>query len=219
MNQMIWRIFMSDGFRWFLLLTVMNLNFIAYYQDPTRYTLANQCYFGTPCKWFDYVAGMNTFTLDVVAFIGLWYTISPLWLRNSLPEYWFIPFIILGYGIITQITIDSPVVENNKDILDAPPKYLWPQTWRIVLYTIIMIIDILVFTQMYLDFGVNDYRKNFKVFDLMIRSRFGGFIQGNYTQFIFAWVGLGGVIIDILALYYVLVFNSCTYNLPTSWNF
>lgn len=210
---------MSHGFRWFLLLSVMFLNFVAYYQDPTRYTIAKKCYLGTPCKWFDYVAGMTTFTLDVVAFIGLWYTITPSWLRDPLPEFWYLPFIILGYGIITQITIDSPVVENDPDLLSSPPKYLWPQTWRIALYATIMLIDITVFCQLYLDMGVHDYRKNFKVFDLIIGGRFGGFIEGNYIQFIFAWVGLGGVLVDILALYFVIVFNSCTYNLPVSWNF
>lgn len=210
---------MSHGFRWFLLFSVMFLNFVAYYQDPTRYTMANECYLGTPCRWFDYVAGMVTFTLDVVAFIGLWYTIAPNWLKNSLPEFWYLPFIVLGYGVITQITIDSPVVENNEDLLSSPPKYLWPQTWRIVLYTTIMLIDIIVFSQIYLDMGVHDYRKNFKVFDLLIRGRFGGFVEGNYIQFLFAWVGLGGVLVDILALYFVVTFNACTYNLPVSWNF
>ena len=72
---------------------------------------------------------------------------------------------------------------------------------------------------MYIDFGANDYSKSFKVFDYLIKNRFGGFIQGNYIQFLFAWVGLGGVVVDILALYFTATFNSCKYNLPISWNY
>ena len=163
-------IFMSNGFCWFLFFSVMILNFVAYYQDPTRYTMKTQCYFNTPCKWFSYVAGMAAFTMDVLTFIGLWYTISPLWMRNNMPDYWYIPFIVLGYAIISQITIDSPVYQDNKDALSSPPKYLWPQKWRVVLYAIIMILDICIFTQMYIDSGINDYSKNFRIFDFLVRG-------------------------------------------------
>lgn len=212
-------IFFSHGFRWFLFISVLILNFIAYYQDPTRYTIKRVCYFNSPCKWFNYVAGIGTFTMDVLTFIGLWYTITPLWLRNFMPEFWYLPFIIMGYAIISQITIDSPVVEENEDLLNKPPPYLWPHNWRIVLYSIILLIDTTVFVQMYIDNGINDYTKNFKVFDFMITNRFGGWGQGNYIQFLFGWIGLCGVFIDLAALYYVVIYNSCNYDLPISWNY
>lgn len=217
--SLIWHIFMSHGFRWFMFFSVMILNFIAYYQDPTRYTMKPQCYFRTPCKWFTYVAGLGAFTMDVLTFIGLWYTISPLWMRNNMPDYWYIPFIVLGYAIISQITIDSPVYQDNEDALNRPPQYLWPQRWRVVLYATIMIFDICIFTQMYIDSGINDYSKNFRVFDFLVRGRFGGWSKGNYVQFLFSWMALCGVIIDIMALRYTYMFNACDYGLPISWNF
>jgi hypothetical protein len=218
-KNIIWSVFMSHGFRWFLFISVLILNFIAYYQDPTRYTINPECYFNTPCKWFNYVAGMVTFTMDVLTFIGLWFTIAPMWLRSSLPQLWFVTFIILGYAIITQITIDSPTVENNKDILASPPERLWPIWWRIVLYGVILVINAIIFIQMYIDSGINNYTKNFKVFDFIVKGRFGGWSNGNYVQFLFSWLGVIGVSIDALALYNTVIYNSCIYDLPISWNF
>ena len=42
--------------------------------------------------------------MDCLTFICLWLTIP---FTIALPEYWFIPFIIIGYTIITQITVSS----------------------------------------------------------------------------------------------------------------
>lgn len=210
---------MSHGFRWFIYLTVMILNFIAYYQDPSRYSLEPKCYFNTPCKWFNYVAGMITFTLDILTFIGLWYTIAPQMLYNFLPSFWYIPFIILGYAIITQITIDSDIYKNHEDILAQPPEYMWAQKWRIVLYTIIMVLDIIIFAQLYIDSGANDYTKKLKIFDVIVKGRFGSWAEGNYINFIFSWLGITCIIIDTFAIYNTVTFNSCIYGLPVSWNF
>lgn len=218
-KNILWSTFMSHGFRWLLFFSVLILNFIAYYQDPTRYTIRPKCYFNTPCKWFNYTAGMMTFTMDIITFIGLWYTIAPSWLLNSLPQFWFIPFILLGYAIITQITIDSSTIEDHKEILASPPSGIWPKQWRIILYTIILLIDTIVFAQMYIDSGVNDYTKKFKIFDFVVKGRFGGWSNGNYVQFLFSWMAIIGVCIDILSLYFVATYNSCYYELPISWNF
>jgi hypothetical protein len=218
-SQIFWKIFLSHGLRWFLFLLVMCLNFVAYYQDPTRYTTEPACLFSTPCKWFDYGTGMITYTIDVLTFIGLWFTIAPEQLRWWMPDYWYIPIIILGYAVITQITIDSPNIKDNKDILASPPSWIWPHKWRIILYSSILLIDIIIFFQLYVDSGMHNYDTKTKVFDVIIKSRFGGWNEGNYTQFMFAWLGIFGVLADCLALYYVYSFNSCQYKLPISWNF
>jgi len=218
-KELFWKIFLSAKLRWTLFLAVLILNFIAYYQDPTRYTTEPACLLNTPCKWFDYVTGMMTFTFDILTFIGLWYTISPEWLRQWLPGYWYLPVIILGYAIITQITIDSPNVKEDKDILASPPSKLWPQKWRIILYSVILLIDIILFTQFYIDSGINNYKPKAKIFDMVVKTRFGGWNNGNYIQFLFSWLGVFGVFMDCVALYFVYTFNSCQYKLPISWNF
>ena len=96
---------------------------------------------------------------------------------------------------------------------------MWPHKWRIVLYSIIMLLDIVMFSQMYVDSGINDYTKNFKVFDFVVRGRFGGWGKGNYVQFMFSWMALCGVLIDIISLYYTVIFDTCKYKLPRSWSF
>lgn len=218
-KQILWNVFMSNKLRWVLFIVVAILNFIAYYQDPTRYTTEPKCLLNTPCKWFNYIAGMLTFTVDVVTFLSLWYTISPDSFRTLLPDYWYIPIIVIGYAIITQITIDTPNVKENKDILASPPPSLWPHKWRIILYSTILILDIIIFTQLYIDSGINIYKPKTRIFDVVIKGRFGGWNKGNYMQFVFAWLGIGGVMADCIALYYVYTFNSCQYNLPISWNY
>lgn len=218
-TTVLWDTFMSKKLRWILFLSVMFMNFIAYYQDPTRYTTEPQCLLGTPCKWFDYVAGMATFTFDTITFISLWYTIGSPTLQKWLPEYWFLPFIIIGYAVITQITIDSPTITNNDELLAAPPKYMWQHSWRITLYTIILLCDVIIFTQLYIDSGYNNYSQNLRVFDYVIGGRFGGWGGGNKVQFIFAWLGFCGVMMDLIALYFVYTYSACQYNLPKSWDY
>lgn len=216
--KILWSIFMSRGFRWFLFILVFILNFIAYYQDPSRYTVESECY-NMPCKWFNYVAGLGTFTMDVFTFIGLWYTIGPSSL-NWLPDYWYVPFIIIGYAIITQITIDSPTVQGQSEILSSPPKYLWPQKWRIILYSTILLLDIIIFSQLYIDSSLHNYNvPHIRVFDMVIGNQFGGWKTGNKFQFLYSWVGIIGILIDIFALYFIYTFNACVYKLPISWNF
>lgn len=218
-KELFWDIFLSIKLRWFLFILVALLNFIAYYQDPTRFTTEPSCIFNTPCKWFDYTTGMMTFTIDVLTFIGLWYTISSTWLYNWLPSYWYVPFIILGYAIITQITIDTPNIKDDKEILASPPAELWPQKWRIILYSTILILDIIIFTQFYIDSGINISKYNMRIYDVMVKNRFGGWNKGNYIQFLYSWLGICGVMMDAIALYFVVTFNSCQYKLPISWNY
>ena len=216
--NLLWTIFMSVNFRWIIFLVVCVLNFIAFYQDPSRYTTESTCY-KMSCKWFNFVAGLGTFTMDVLTFIGLWYTIGPSGLK-WLPDYWYLPFIIFGYAIITQITIDSETVKASDDTLSPPPKNLWSKKWRVALYAAILLLDIVMFTQIYIDSSLNNYNlSRVRVFDVVIGNQFGGWKTGNKFQFIFAWLGIVGVLLDFAALYVTYTSDACTYKLPVSWNF
>lgn len=211
--NIITRLLLNIPLRWLFMLTVMILNFIAYYQDPIR--LSNSmCYFNLPCKWFSYLAGMGTFTMDVLTFLGLWLTIP---FTNKFPEYWYFPLIILGYAVISQITIDSKTYKKNEN-LNPPPRGLWPKKYRVMLYTSILIIDIIIFMQFFFASGIKDYSKN-TVLHRIFLERFGGFYKGNELPFIVAWFGIIGVAFDSIALNLVRTFEACKYELPNSWNF
>lgn len=203
--------------RWLLFVTVMILNFIAYYQDPIRMS-ENYC-FGIPCKWFSYVTGMGTFSLDLLTFIGLWLTIP---FTDALPTLWFVPFILLGFAIITQATIDEKTYtrfdEHGNENLEPPPNYLWTKNRRIILYTAILIIDLIIFMQFYLSAGLTNKHEIKTGFHYLIMNRFGGYDK-NKIAFLASWLGIGGFFADNIALSFVKGYEACKYNHPLSWNF
>lgn len=211
--------FINPKLRWILFFMVFVLNFIAFYQDPPRFTSNQKCYFNSSCRWFSYLAGLTTFSLDIITFMGLWFTIGPK--IDWLPTYWFAPLIVIGYAIITQITIDTPNYSDaDEEAPKTPPMSLWPQKWRIILYTTILLLDAIIFIQFYIDNGIHKYSLGkYSVSDYIFKSRFGGYAPKNEVQFIFSWLGILGVFIDILALYFVVTFQGCQYGLPNTWNF
>ena len=207
------KLLLNVPLRWFFMLTVLILNFIAYFQDPIRMS-TKKCLLGTQCKWFSYFAGMGTFTMDVLTFLGLWLTIP---FTKKFPEYWYFPLIILGYAIITQVTVDSKIYKENENF-NPPPAGLWPKKYRIILYIAILIIDVIVFSQFYFASGIQDFSKN-TILHRIFLQRFGGYYTGNELPFIIAWFGIIGVVFDSIALYLVRSFEACKYGLPNSWNF
>ncbi len=205
---------MDNRVRWLFFIAVAVLNFVAYYQDPLRYTLETKC-LGFPCKWFSFLAGMGTYTMDVLTFLGLLFTIP---FAISMPQYWFVPLIAIGYAIITEITIWSKTYKEDGK-LNSPPKYLMPKKKRIALYTTILILDLIVFVQFYMYAGISNL-VNKTVLHQFFTSRFGGMYSGgNKLQFIVAWIGSIGILFDLLALRISSSFYPCHYNLPKSWNF
>ena len=211
---------LNSVFRWLLFLTVMILNFIAYFQDPIRMS-DSECLFGIPCKWVAFIAGILVFFLDALTFIGLWLTIP---FSKILPNFWFIPLIIIGFGIITQGTIDSNIYKRfdaqGQENFNPAPDYLWSKNKRVILYTTILIIDLLIFIQFYIASGVTTTTTNtIKTgFHYLILDRFGGFNK-NKIEFIASWLGVGGFIADNIALSFQKNYEACTYNQPLSWNY
>tara|TARA_B100000029_G_C17558870_1_gene952634 strand:- start:1112 stop:1780 length:669 start_codon:yes stop_codon:yes gene_type:complete len=216
--------FMNPKVRWVTFFCVMILNFVAYYQDPLRYSLSKKC-IGIPCKWFDYIAGMGTFTMDVLTLLGLWYTIP---FSDSMTNIWFIPIIIFGYAIISEITIWSDIYKEKCEVssktnetvcdFDPPPSGLWSRKKRLILYSIILILDIIIFAQFYIYAGnINLAHKT--ILHKFFLERFGGFYEGNMIQFFVSWVGILGILFDIIAWKIVYGFQACQYSLPKSWNF
>jgi hypothetical protein len=200
--------------RWLFWLTVTIFNFYAFIQDPIRFS-NNSTFFGIPNKWFIYVARMLTFALDIITFLGLWFTIP---FATNIPFYWFIPFIIVGYAIISQYTIDSPTYSNKDDTFSPPPDYLWSLKSRVILFAAILVLNVVIFTQFYIASGIKDLYDN-TVLHRFILQRFGGFYSGNYLAFFAAWFGVTSFIFDYEMLECQYYFKACEYNLPNSWNF
>lgn len=201
---------------WILWFIVLILNFLAYVQDPVRFSEV-KC-LGFPCKWTAYGIGIFVFLLDILTFLSLWLTIP---FTTKLPDYWFIPLVAIGIGYISQITVDSQTY-NNKDAFEPPPKYLLPKTYRIGLYFGIMVINILIFMYFFLS-SMNITSDMIKTggataFERFIVNRFGGYSK-NKVEYLMGWIGIIGSIFDGIALYYTSSFRSCDYNLPKSWDF
>ena len=217
LNQAIKTFLLNPILRWLLFLTVMLLNFTAYYQDPIR--MAESYCFGIPCKWFSFTTGMGTFFLDLLTFISLWLTIP---FTDKLPNFWFVPLIIIGFAVIVQATIDEKTYtrydSNGNETLSPPPTYLWSKNKRIILYTAILIIDVIIFLQFYLDSGLINKNEVKTGFHYLITNRFGGYDK-NKIAFLASWLGIGGFIADNIALSFVKGYEACKYNHPVSWNF
>lgn len=200
--------------RWLFWLTVTILNFFAFIHDPLRFSKDHD-FFGFPNKWFIYVARMLTFTLDILTFLGLWFTIP---FAENLPVYWFIPLIIVGYAVISQYTIDSDTYKREEGHFAPPPQYLWSKYSRIILFTVILVLNLTIFIQFYIASGVKEYYNN-TILHRFFLQRFGGYGSGNHLAFIVAWLGLLSFIFDSRMLEAQYNFKACKYNLPDSWNF
>jgi hypothetical protein len=210
-------VLLNNTLRWVLFLIVLILNFVAFVQDPIR--LCKVDCFGIPCKWFGYLAGMGTYTMDCLTFIGLWLTIP---FTIALPEYWFIPFIIIGYTIITQITVSSKTYgkdgEKESSTLNPPPGYLWSKNKRVIIYSLILIFDTIIFLQFYLASNTTKLTGNVRLLDVLFLNKFGGY-SGNEISFIMAWIGVIGLLFDIIAYRLSSSYYSCKYDHPISWDY
>lgn len=215
LSKEIINILINDSLRWILFAIVLVLNFVSFVQDPIRLSQAS-C-FGFPCKWFSYVAGIGTFTMDCLTLVGLWLTIP---FTAMFPEYWFIPLIFIGYAIITQITIDSSTykLEGKNANMNPPPNYLWSRNKRQTVYLIILILDIIIFLQFYLASGAKKLNGNIRMIDYVFFNRFGGY-TGNEISFIMAWIGVFGVLLDMIAYHLSNSYAPCKYSQPDSWKF
>ena len=147
-------------------------------------------------------------------FLSLWYTIS---FTDKFPYLWFIPFFILIYAILLQITVNTTPVSKD-ETLNSPPDNFLPRKYRYLIYIFIVICDIIIFIQAFLYSGITTQFKT-TVLHQFFLNRFGGFSAKNLFNFLTGWFGLIGLGLDFYMVYNQVNFKACQYGLPESWNF
>ena len=204
---------LTPAFRWIIFLLRVVLSILLYINEPQRFSYVKS-FDGLSYKWHLYIIAMFSAIALFLTMIGLWIQIP---FTKSLPEYWYIPVFILYITIITQITIDSPQVKDDGSF-NPPPSYLLPHKFRMILSYTAYILDIIIFAQIYIYFGIADYSKK-TIFSRYILERFGGWYPGNKLDFIFDWSGVIDTALNTYVLYLQYTFTACEYGLPQSWNF
>lgn len=191
--------FMSIGFRWFIYVLLLILNIYLYSQNPKLYTNAKKCY-KMNCKIFTFITGMFTMTLIMFGLILLWY-VAPF--NNYIPDYWYIPVIVLIYAIMIQITLTAKV-ELEDGNFNPPPENLLSKRYRIMINIFAFILLLIFLIQLYLD---ND----------------GGLKINRITDisyiFLLQVFGIITILNNIFELKDVIDFYACDYGLPLSWDF
>lgn len=204
----------NKTFRWILFGLLIILTIISYIQEPIRFS-GKIIFSGITYKLYYFILICVTLFIYIFNFLGLEFTIP---FSKNFPVYWYIPFIIIIYAIILDITINSTIANKNKGTLDPPPKYLLPKKYRLIIFYFIIIFDILSFIQTFIYSGINVEFKT-TILHQFFLNRFGGYKPGNVLMFITSWLGIIGLILDFYMLKNQLGFKACMYNLPDSWNF
>ena len=202
--------------RWLVLILNICLIMFAYSQEIVRYSNV-KAFTGLPYNWNMFIFVIAGVFGTFLTFLGLWFTIP---FTDNLPTYWYIPLFILLIAYYLQSTIDLKPVNNTEKLgeFDPPPTHIMPKKYRILLVYMILILDLLIFVQFYIYFGIFDYSKN-TILHRYFLERFGGWYDGHKLAFIIEWIGLGYVINDSYNIYLQKTFEACKYNLPASWNF
>ena len=128
---------LDNTFRWILILSVFIMNFFVYYYDPDR--RRNALCFKISCKWFAYINAMVRYTINIFILLGTIFL-------DGFNIIWFLPVIVLGYAIMTQIAIDTPDIVEEKI---RPPDYKLSKNSRLILLAIVMLLNIIIFVQLY----------------------------------------------------------------------
>ena len=213
----IYDFFMSISFRWIVYVSFLVLQIFAYYQNPKLFTEAKKC-LKLNCRIATFIIGFISITLTLLGLIALSY-IAPF--SDILPDYWYIPVIILVYAIMIQITLSVKVeVEDNN--FNPPPENLINKKYRTFLYIVIFVLNIIYFIQLYLDGGVNLIKSNTnnttRYADHFILGRFGGISKEKYNFFI-EWFASIKFLLGILEIQNINNFYACDYGLPSSWDY
>lgn len=203
----------TPAFRWILLFLSTIINIMLYVNEPMRFSF-QKSFLGISYKWELYIIQIISFIAIFLTFLGMWITIP---FTTILPDYWYLPVFIIFIAIVTQITISSPQISDDGSF-NPPPTYLLPLKYRIILSYAAFIIDIIIFAQVFIYFGIADYTKK-TVISRYILERFGGWYAGNKLDFIFEWLGIVDLIIRSYVLHLQFYFTACEYSLPQSWNF
>jgi len=204
---------LTPALRWIILLLRLIVSIILYINEPQRYSYVTAID-GLSYKWHLYILAMISMVATFFTFIGMWLTIP---FTDKLPEYWYLPVFVVILAIITQITISSDQIEDDGS-LNPPPQYILPLKYRMVLSYLALIMDIIIFAQIFIYFGIADYSKR-TILSRFILERFGGWYPGNKLDFMFDWLGVLELGYRIYIIYLQNIFSACKYGLPQSWNF
>ena len=220
------KIFLDNTLRWIIVAAVIILNFITYFQNPTKYAKNGIC-LGIPCKWSNYLTTFINFTIDILIVMALWFTIP---FSSSLPSYWLIPFVVIGYTILTDTAIgtkqvepkqvetkqiETEQVENNEE-LNPPPEHMKPKKGRLSFHRTIILLDIIILAQFYL-YATKHELISKTIFYGFIKQLFSG-LGEKAIQMVVVWVGLLNIILDYYLMRQSASFQACKYDLPKSWN-
>jgi hypothetical protein len=206
-------IFTNKSFRWIILGITICLTVYAYLQEPIRFSQQKGFTgLGLKAQYFTLIC----ITLFVYFFniLCLEYTI-PI---ANMPYLWYIPLLIIIYSILMDITLNSKSVNNKEGNLEAPPTYLLPKKYRLLIYYLILIFDIIIFAQALLYAGIVPQFKT-TILHQFFLNRFGGFTPENKVMFILAWLGIIGLGLDTYMIKNQHSFSACRYGLPESWDF
>ena len=200
-------------FRWICLGVSIIIDIVKYINEPQRFSF-KKSFEGITYKWHLYIIAIISMTSYCLTTIEMWFTIP---FTKYLPDYWYIYLFIIALAILTQITVNSPQIEDDGNF-NPPPSYMLPQKYRVLIAYISVVITIVVMIQSYIYYGISDYSKK-TVLSRYFTERFGGWYEGNRLEFIHNWSGAIHIIITIYILYLQNNFQACNYNLPVSWNF
>ena len=207
-------IFINPTFRWIILGITIILTVFAYLQEPIRFS-GNKGFLGLKYRAHYFVLICFTLFLYFFNVLGLEFTIP---FSKDMPFMWYIPLIIIIYAIITDITMQSKIVDNKDGNLEAPPSYLLPKKYRLLIYYFIILFDIIIFIQALLYAGIVPQFKT-TILHQFFLNRFGGFTPQNKVMFIISWLGIAGLAMDAYMIKNQYGFTACRYGLPESWNF
>jgi hypothetical protein len=201
------------NFRWIVYFLVIILTIIAFIQEPIRFSKKKST-IGITWQYHYFMIFCFTIFAYLFTFLSLWYTI---YFTDKLPYLWYIPFFVLIYATLLQITVNTTHVSKD-DTLNSPPDTFLPRKYRYLIYILIVICDIIIFIQAFIYSGITTEFKTTVLHQIFL-NRFGGFSSKNLFNFLTGWFGLIGLGLDFYMIYNQVNFKACQYGLPESWNF
>jgi hypothetical protein len=205
--------------RWLVLTFIIILTIYSYVQEPIRFS-SKKVLFGMNNRLLQFIVIVINIIAMCAAFITLQYTIP---FTNALPDMWYIPLMVLAFAYVTQVFVNTVTFSNtslkeSEEKLNAPPEYLLPRKYRLfIVWALLILISILFLQNMIYAGKTIEFKTT--VMHQYILNRFGGTSPENVLKFIFSWIGIISIALNLYKLYAVKYFSACEYNLPASWNF
>ena len=195
--------------RYILLSILIYTNFLHYFYNPLNHSNAEIC-LGMNCRTFTLLNNLLSFTF-LSAMIICMASLNP---SIFFPNNWFLPIIIIGYGLIILNWKNSEVIIPTKGKITPPPLDYIPKTRRSIYLYFNLVIYLILFISNFV--GEKSSIQTNKLSDILFWGAFGGY-KNNKASFICGWLSILGIISGIVNLYYNEDFIPQIYNLPNSW--